>query len=442
MNSSTPRLLLICWFISSLFIIACKKSEVPELTTFPISLITTTTAQSGGEIISNGGEAIQTKGVIWGILADLTLVNCVGKTTDGSGEGVFVSELMNLTPGTTYYVRAYATNGVGTGYGQTIEFTTHIDSSLLPIITTDSITYILHNSSIAHSNLISAGGAPITHWGVCLNTSGNPDITDTYTTQSGQPGAFRDTLTGLLPSTTYYVRAYATSNVGTSYGSELKFTTLGPLTGDPCPGTPIVTDYNGNVYGTVQIGSQCWMRENLRVRNFNDGISIPNVTIDSIWYNHLNYKPTPARCWCQNDSMAYAELYGGLYNGYAVMTGKLCPPGWHVPTKTEWETLRNYLGGPNIAGGSLKATVHWQSPNTGATNASGFTGLPAGARSPFTGGGFVGFGEASGWWSSTIYIPVGTVETWFHSITYQTEKFQSTAMSNPAGLAVRCIKSN
>lgn len=170
------------------------------------------------------------------------------------------------------------------------------------------------------------------------------------------------------------------------------------------------TDGGGNHYPIVQIGSakgdsgseegkgvQTWMAENLKTTKFSDGTEIPLETDHTVWKN-LN---TPAYCWYKNEPSTYGNTYGALYNWYAVNTGKLCPEGWHVPSKDEWIALMNYLGGKSVAGGKLKesGTAHWYTPNTGATNETGFRALPGGARIISLGFYYeILYGM---WWSST-----------------------------------------
>jgi len=161
-------------------------------------------------------------------------------------------------------------------------------------------------------------------------------------------------------------------------------------------GTSTIT-YNGVTYNTVQIGSQCWLKENLKTTHYNDGTSIPNVTDNAIWET-----TTSGAYCCYDNNPSNCNTYGALYNWYAVNTDKLCPNGWHVPSDAEWTTLVNYLGGASVAGGALKeaGTSHWSSPNTSATNSSGFSALPGGYRLG-SGGSFNNLGHYGYWWSST-----------------------------------------
>jgi uncharacterized protein (TIGR02145 family) len=164
-----------------------------------------------------------------------------------------------------------------------------------------------------------------------------------------------------------------------------------------CAGT--VTDTDGNVYQTVKIGTQTWMVENLKTTRYNDGSAIPLVTDSKAWAN-LNLT-MPGYCWYYNDS-SNKNPYGALYNWYVVNTGKLAPKGWHVPSDSEWFALAKYFGGDSLAGGPLRdaGITHWNSPNTGAINSSGFSGLPGGYR--FYTGTFNSIGIYGSWWSAVM----------------------------------------
>ena len=159
-----------------------------------------------------------------------------------------------------------------------------------------------------------------------------------------------------------------------------------------------VTDIDGNIYHTVTIGKQVWMVENLKTTKFRNGDLIANVTVNASWAALT----TSAYCW-QNNDAAKKVTYGALYNWFAVVDSRnIAPTGWHVPTDSECLTLIKYLGGKDVAGGKLKetGTSHWQSPNTGATNSSGFTYLPGGCRS-YLDGHFVNVGRHGYLWTRT-----------------------------------------
>jgi uncharacterized protein (TIGR02145 family) len=177
--------------------------------------------------------------------------------------------------------------------------------------------------------------------------------------------------------------------------------------------TDSVTDADGNVYHAVTIGTQTWSVENLKTTHFNDGTAISNVTTISSWVNLT----TEAYCWYDNDSTTNKNTYGALYNWYAVNTGKLAPAGWHVPTKAEWDTLKNYLiahgynydsttTGNKIAK-ALASKTYWQTNlvtgaignNLSSNNSSGFSALPGGYCDHF--GNSDNIGYDGDWWSTT-----------------------------------------
>ncbi len=193
------------------------------ITTTPASAITTTTATSGGNVTYNGsGAPVTERGICWSTSENPT-IGGANTTTDGTGTGSFTSAITGLSPGTTYHVRAYATNIVGTGYGDERTFTT---ATTVPTVTTTAASSISSSGASSGGNVSDDGGTPVTTRGVCWSTSENPTIGGANTTTDGTgTGSFTSAITELSPGTTYHVRAYATNSVGTSYGSDVGFTT-------------------------------------------------------------------------------------------------------------------------------------------------------------------------------------------------------------------------
>jgi uncharacterized protein (TIGR02145 family) len=177
------------------------------------------------------------------------------------------------------------------------------------------------------------------------------------------------------------------------------------------------------------------MKENLRVSKYRNGEVIP-VSSDNVQWSNLN---KGSRCWYENDSVLFNLPYGNLYNLYAVIDDKkLCPNGWHIPTDTEWNILTLFLGGENIAGGKMKSvgTTYWNSPNTGATNESGFTGFPGGFRD--SNGSFKNGKLTSFFWSSTIYdLDYARNRGLDHN---GANIFKYTIGYKTVGASVRCLK--
>ena len=193
-----------------------------------------------------------------------------------------------------------------------------------------------------------------------------------------------------------------------------------------------MTDIDGNTYKTVTIGTQTWMAENLKVTKYNDGIAIPNVTDNTAWRELT----TGALCDYGN-TPSNSETYGKLYNWHAVNTGKLCPTGWHVPSDAEWTELTDYLGGTSVAGGKLKetGTTHWNTPNTGATNETGFTALPGGQRDDL--GAFFNIGDAGNWWSATEF---GATGAWYRVVGSSGSPVYRFYLNKEVGFSMRCVR--
>jgi len=197
-----------------------QSSSMPTVITADISSVTATSAESGGDVTSDEGVTVTACGVCWSTSKNPTLSDSY--TTDGSDTGSFTSNITGLSPNTTYYVRAYATNNTGTAYGNQVSFTTSID---LPTVITTSISSITEISAQSGGTVTSDGGASVIAYGVCWSTSVSPTLSDNYTTDGSGTGQFISYLTGLSPGTTYYVRAYATNNAGTAYGEAYNFET-------------------------------------------------------------------------------------------------------------------------------------------------------------------------------------------------------------------------
>ncbi len=199
-------------------------AAAPTVTTASVSSITSTGAATGGNVTSDGGATVTARGVCWGTSQNPTTSG--NKTTDGTGSGAFTSSISGLTPGTTYYVRAYATNSAGTSYGTQLTFVT---SAISPTVTTTAVTSITSVSASSGGNVTSDGGSTVTARGICWSTSANPTVSNSKTIDGSGTGQFTSAMTSLLPGTTYYVRAYATNASGTSYGNEVIFATSASL---------------------------------------------------------------------------------------------------------------------------------------------------------------------------------------------------------------------
>ena len=200
-----------------------------------------------------------------------------------------------------------------------------------------------------------------------------------------------------------------------------------------CLGTPPADSLQRACIMLITIGGQAWAPKNLDVVTYRNGDPIPEVQAASTWSNLT----TGAWCYYENNT-ANGTTYGKLYNWYAVNDPRgLAPNGYHIPTDAEWTTLTSYLGGTVTAGGKMKeaGTSHWLSPNTNATNSSGFTGLPGGFR--FTDGGFYNIGFSGYWWSSS---EATTNSAWDRNLFYYEGNVNSYGNDERVGFSVRCLR--
>ena len=387
----------------------------PTVTTTAATQITKNSAITGGDITSNGGGAVTQRGVCWSTAENPTISG--SKTSDGSGSGVFSSSITGLMPITKYYGRAYATNSAGTSYGEQVDFTT-LQSE--PIVETKSVNISTQNSADITCNITNDGGAEVTARGVCWSVSINPTISDSKTSNGTGIGSYTAQISNLQSNSTYNVRAYATNNIGTSYGVTLTINTYG----DP------ITDIEGNTYSTVKIGTQTWMAENLKTTKYRNGDLIGTTTTLDI-----SRESTPKYQWSHRENEANVIIYGRLYTWYAATDSRnICPTGWHVSSDVEWTTLIDYLGGERVAGGKLFKNQGSRFSSE-ATNSSGFSALPGGNRSNY--GDWNNFGENGFWWAISEYNSSDFAKCYGMSgSSYIYGQFASKS----GGMSIRCIK--
>ncbi len=293
----------------------------------------------------------------------------------------------------------------------------------IPRLKTSETTNITSTTAISGGSILSNGGEFIIARGVCWSENQNPTILDSVVTNGSGDGSFSSILKGLIPNTSYYVRAFATNINGTGYGKEITFSTTS------------ISDVDGNSYNYVTIGTQVWMLENLRTTKYRNGDPIPNVADSHLWVN-IN---SAAYCNYNNDINNVA-IYGRLYNWFAINDSRnIAPEGWHVASDAEWQILVDYLDGNKMAGFKLKESglSHWKTPNF-SNNESGFTALPSGTRDGYYGTylniGFYGF-----WWTSTPYLDLMQWANYRCMINEERNVYRQRIM-NTAGHSVRCIR--
>ncbi len=229
------RILQIILLWSIIIFFGCSNDSDPssgtpnlDITTTAVNNLTSISASSGGTILSDGGSAIAARGVVWHTARNPE-ISLTTKTTNGTGIGTFSSDLSNLTPATVYYVRAYATNAQGTAYGDEVSFTT--SAANLPVVTTTAVTIVSGTEASTGGHVQSDGGSTILSRGVVWSTTVNPTVAlVTKTSDGAATGVFQSTATGLTDGTRYYLRAYATTANGTSYGNEISFQAVAPFT--------------------------------------------------------------------------------------------------------------------------------------------------------------------------------------------------------------------
>ena len=415
----------------------CEKIEPERLVmirTGAVSDVTRTSCVAGGVLLDVGGSGVTGRGICWSTDPSPTLDDA--SFGSGTGKGEFTCVLEGLNPDTRYYIRAYASNSAGTSYGNEKNITT-LPQPEIPSVLTHDVTDIGATSATCGGSVTKDGGSPIIARGLCWGTGPEPSHLSENVIQLGagsDPWSLE--ITGLQQDTRYYIRAFATNEMGTGYGNDLEFRTLFIC------GSQLEDQRDGKVYNTVSIGEQCWMAENLNAGEMilSDAEPVAESGIEK---------------YCYDDDPGNCELYGGLYTWDELMQNTLvessqgvCPEGWHVPSDYEWKLLERTIGMSVAAsdsaawrgtdeGGKLKAagTAFWNPPNTGATNSTLFSALPSGMM--YHDGSFSGKGDFAVYWTST---PVLETQVWYRYLHTNETRIMRVDGYRPNTTPVRCVK--
>ncbi len=416
-----------------------------KVTTDSATNITKNSATLYGTVAFSGFDESYERGFAYGTDPD-NLDQWVVENPEASEETTpFNKEITGLTIATTYYYQAYIVNDFDTTWGELKDF-----STLKMEVTTDSANHITHYEATLHGNLIYLGYTSV-NAGFKYGTS---EDALTSVVANADPmtaiGKFHCDITGLTANTQYYFKAFAASGTDTVYGVVKDFTTT--RSSFTC-GTSKVKDVDNNEYNTVQIGNQCWMKENLRTTRYADNTSITLITSTAT-------SSTTAYCYYPNGSEGNVSTYGYLYNWPAVMHNSasseanpsevqdICPEGWHVPSDAEWTQLTTYVNGKteyqcngtagNIANALSGGT--WNAPSTcgagrsSATfNKTGFAAVPAENYYGYYGN----FGSGAYFWSATQY---NSDNAYGRYLSYYYASVITSNYYKYYGFSVRCLK--
>jgi hypothetical protein len=313
----------------------------PILTTIDVSAVTSTSASCGGNITNDGGTPVTARGVCWSTNQNPTVSD--SKTTDGTGSGGFTSSITGLTPGVTYYAKAYAANSIGIAYGNQVSITA---TAILPVLTTNTLTSIYKTTAISGGNIINDGGAAITARGVCWSTSQNPTIVNNKTNDGIGSGSFTSSVSGLSASTSYYVRAYATNSIGTTYGNQLIFITATFSIGDNFQGGKVAYIDSTGLHGLIAATN--------------------DQSISATFYNNGSYPAITTGSSIGTGSANTTAIINSLGNT-GIYAAKLCRDyrgggysDWYLPSRDELGWLFN----SKVAIGGFANAYYWGSTQT------------------------------------------------------------------------------
>ena len=402
-----------------ILVIGCKKEEetvFPDVTTKSVIVSKTDYADCGGIIGTNGTVEIISRGVIWGNDPNLIIGTHIGYTLDGEGPGEYNSIIKFLEFNIVYYVRAYAETSSKIIYGNILEFGLWRG----PSVHTTGASLVKGKSAILNGYITPNNSATIVSIQVGTDTNYYQKIPFNEEPISGY-GLYKLSyeIKDLEPNSVYHYRVIAENAISTAYGRDTLFKTK-----------EVFEDFDHNSYPIVNIGTQAWMLENLKAVHYSNGDPIPNTPGSSAGLTAGNY-------WEYNNNSQFVLVYGRLYNYYAVVDGRnLCPTGWHMPTLAEVNALKSFLG-EATGGNKLKESgaIHWDLPNTDATNESEFTALPGGYRNSE---GIYASVKQKGYWLTSTESSSTNVN--ILSLSYSDPKITISSSNKTYGYSVRCIK--
>jgi uncharacterized protein (TIGR02145 family) len=350
--------------------------SLPIVETVSFSIKDATHLSLIGNVADEGKSEVTNRGFCWALTENPTIEDFISDEAMG-GPGEFSMDITVLDDN-TYFIRAYATNSKGTGYGNTLTANT---SAAAPVLTTRTPTEITTSSVKTGGIITSDGGSVIIAKGICWSTKPGPVVAGLHTNEGTGLEPFTIILSDLVPNQTYYIRAYASNSIRTSYGEETNFKTATGMTGT------FVDPRDNHVYNWIEYNQKAWMIENLA---YLPAVS-PSSDYSSV-YEHFYVNEYQGNSVSAAKATTDYQVYGVLYNWPAANIA--CPDGWHLPSDEDWKSLEKCLGmsaaeldligfrESGIVGASLKETGfrHWMGENLGSTNSSGFTALPGGQR--------------------------------------------------------------